>query len=632
MALGASLAGCRDVPDREVETRTEPGSGAVPAVGELGDAEDPLDQSAVQLRGLPYKASLEDVRSFLGDYAAELSGAGIQLVLNRDGRSSGFARVQFATFEIAVRCRDELHLRSMEDRYVEVFLYSERPSKGRRRAGVLEDVPVPGEPTQQSWTVVDVSGITREHVVRECRTHMSEPRRRRLLLSMLGVALSPEVRSYLKQMDQGLKHFLAQYPREFSVDGGKGCEYVTYAPIRLSQAIDGFDEPEATSSAPATVPTPGAVGSTEPRQEPASPMPNQWPTPGARGLDTPSYWGTPSAVPWADNLRAPWLPPWPAGGLGPPGATSLAAGDVNPTWAPPPAWPMPVTQFGWPGLQPPPPSGTWNNLVSGTAPQATGSGTALDSGTATRCSSACSSFPAVQACPATQTVPDTASTTIRLRGLPFSASEQDVLAFFAQYDVVDLIADGPKVVSLMLRPNGRPSGQAVVSMRSRGDAELAQRVLDGQWMGSRYIEVFNCDDFGNVETPKPEGSSCAVSAPPAAPPQTVSVAPAVQESSPPLFTGALPWSQTAPWNNAAFPQSVRPSAGAGTDEMSWEAMFEFLHTAATQAGAQEDLSGRMHFGGPLPGGPSLLADGGLPAVPPPGAWSGCSPAVRGQSI
>merc|ERR1719197_1614198 len=79
---------------------------------------------------------------------------------------------------------------------------------------------------------------------------------------------------------------------------------------------------------------------------------------------------------------------------------------------------------------------------------------------------------------------------VRLRGLPFTSVEQDVLAFFAQHDIVDRIADGPKAVNILTRSNGRPSGQAIVQMREAGDAEIAQNILHGQWMGSRYIEVF----------------------------------------------------------------------------------------------------------------------------------------------
>jgi hypothetical protein len=35
---------------------------------------------------------------------------------------------------------------------------------------------------------------------------------------------------------------------------------------------------------------------------------------------------------------------------------------------------------------------------------------------------------------------------------------QDVLAFFAQHDVVDRISDAPKAVNILQRSNGRPSG------------------------------------------------------------------------------------------------------------------------------------------------------------------------------
>ncbi|CAE7031275.1 cdk2 [Symbiodinium sp. CCMP2592] len=57
---------------------------------------------------------------------------------------------------------------------------------------------------------------------------MGMPGKSPLLLSMLGVALSPGSRLYLKKTDQGLKHFLAQHPQEFYVDGSKGREVITY--------------------------------------------------------------------------------------------------------------------------------------------------------------------------------------------------------------------------------------------------------------------------------------------------------------------------------------------------------------------------------------------------------------------
>merc|ERR1740121_2102391 len=79
---------------------------------------------------------------------------------------------------------------------------------------------------------------------------------------------------------------------------------------------------------------------------------------------------------------------------------------------------------------------------------------------------------------------------LRLRGLPFSMTVQDVLAFFAQHDVADRIADEPQAAQLLPKGNGRPSGQAVVLMRSRFDADFACARLSSQWIGGRYIEVF----------------------------------------------------------------------------------------------------------------------------------------------
>lgn len=83
---------------------------------------------------------------------------------------------------------------------------------------------------------------------------------------------------------------------------------------------------------------------------------------------------------------------------------------------------------------------------------------------------------------------------VRLRGLPFNAQEQDVLAFFSQHNVADLIVETKRAVRFLFKANDKPSGQAVVQMRSRQDADLAQKALHSQWIGSRYIEVFAYGD------------------------------------------------------------------------------------------------------------------------------------------
>merc|ERR1719203_2398696 len=91
---------------------------------------------------------------------------------------------------------------------------------------------------------------------------------------------------------------------------------------------------------------------------------------------------------------------------------------------------------------------------------------------------------------APQDVQETGSIALCLRGLPFSASEQDVLAFFAKHDVVECVSEGKDAVKMVLKASGKPSGQAIVQIVDRAEALKVVEVLNGQYMGTRYIEVF----------------------------------------------------------------------------------------------------------------------------------------------
>lgn len=72
---------------------------------------------------------------------------------------------------------------------------------------------------------------------------------------------------------------------------------------------------------------------------------------------------------------------------------------------------------------------------------------------------------------------------VRLRGLPFSATEADILEFFKGYEL------GPDGVVIQLNYQGRATGQAFVQLKS---TEEATRALEKnrQHIGSRYIEVY----------------------------------------------------------------------------------------------------------------------------------------------
>jgi hypothetical protein len=73
---------------------------------------------------------------------------------------------------------------------------------------------------------------------------------------------------------------------------------------------------------------------------------------------------------------------------------------------------------------------------------------------------------------------------VRLRGLPVTCTEQDVLTFFAKYDVVDRISEASHAVQIF-----RESQQAIVQMTSRNDAHVALRMLNGKFMDGYLIDV-----------------------------------------------------------------------------------------------------------------------------------------------
>ncbi|CAJ1069395.1 G-rich sequence factor 1 [Xyrichtys novacula] len=72
---------------------------------------------------------------------------------------------------------------------------------------------------------------------------------------------------------------------------------------------------------------------------------------------------------------------------------------------------------------------------------------------------------------------------VRLRGLPYSCTETDIVKFFSGLDIVQ---DG---VTIVLDRRGRNSGRAVVHFATQEAADKALQ-RDRQSIGNRYIEVF----------------------------------------------------------------------------------------------------------------------------------------------
>lgn len=72
---------------------------------------------------------------------------------------------------------------------------------------------------------------------------------------------------------------------------------------------------------------------------------------------------------------------------------------------------------------------------------------------------------------------------LRMRGLPFAASKEEIVQFFTGYNPV------PESVVLTYRNDGRATGEAYIGFSSSDDAKRAME-LHRRSMGNRYIELF----------------------------------------------------------------------------------------------------------------------------------------------
>lgn len=88
------------------------------------------DKPMIQMRGLSYKATVTDIREFLGPELCSELAEEVQLIANKEGRPSGFARLTFKTHQGAKRCRDERHFQLLLGRYVEMFFFRDTGEGG----------------------------------------------------------------------------------------------------------------------------------------------------------------------------------------------------------------------------------------------------------------------------------------------------------------------------------------------------------------------------------------------------------------------------------------------------------------------------------------------------------------------
>lgn len=77
---------------------------------------------------------------------------------------------------------------------------------------------------------------------------------------------------------------------------------------------------------------------------------------------------------------------------------------------------------------------------------------------------------------------------IRLRGLPYAATIEDILDFLGEFST-DIRTHG---VHMVLNHQGRPSGDAFIQMKSTDRAFMAAQKYHKKTMKDRYVEVFQC--------------------------------------------------------------------------------------------------------------------------------------------
>ncbi|KAK3510123.1 hypothetical protein QTP70_026839 [Hemibagrus guttatus] len=77
---------------------------------------------------------------------------------------------------------------------------------------------------------------------------------------------------------------------------------------------------------------------------------------------------------------------------------------------------------------------------------------------------------------------------VRLRGLPYTATIEDILEFMGEH-TIDIKPHG---VHMVLNQQGRPSGDAFIQMKASDRAFMVAQKCHKKMMKDRYVEVFQC--------------------------------------------------------------------------------------------------------------------------------------------
>lgn len=76
---------------------------------------------------------------------------------------------------------------------------------------------------------------------------------------------------------------------------------------------------------------------------------------------------------------------------------------------------------------------------------------------------------------------------LRMRGLPFRATDEEIEKFFTGYDIM------PNSIKYKLDESGRKSGQACIMFNTKSESLRALAERDKKDLGSRWIELVEID-------------------------------------------------------------------------------------------------------------------------------------------
>lgn len=197
--------------------------------------QDEQQTRTLRLRGLPFSATRQDIKHFLGQFTRFIEADScIQIFCNRDGRPSGLAEIEFVTPTAAQQCRQEKNMQKMivyncasskngqvQDRYIEIFLCPDRFAPRQIQDDTFK-VQFP------RLTMTCCENLADETIlIEDCMLYLKSRRGYTSILSALGNAVSESSRQYVRATQLGLKHILLNYPEKFSITGDRGREWAT---------------------------------------------------------------------------------------------------------------------------------------------------------------------------------------------------------------------------------------------------------------------------------------------------------------------------------------------------------------------------------------------------------------------